>query len=417
MGRSQKPVRRFTDLEVRALKSRAKRYRVSEAGGLSLLIQPGGARSWQHRYRFMNRVTGRWSERIISLGSCPEVSLKEARLLCAAAKEKIAAGDTKSLRRYQRAETQRRLSDSATVATLGELWLSNAKAQNRWSPKVEETAEMRWNKFILPVIGDLPIGTVTVEDTNRVLAPHREAEMWTAFERIHSIMREIFETAVEQQLIPANPLKKLKRVVATRGHQPKHHAALTDPREVAVLMRCIRGYDAGEVVGAALRLAPLVFLRPGELQGAEWAEMDLDAATWLIPARRMKMRLEHIVPLSTQAVAILRKLHAITGDQKHVFPGSLDLKKPMSENAIRSALQSLGYGPDRMTPHGFRAMARTLLDEQKQVNPLWIEAQLAHTIKDPLGRAYNRATYLQQRRTMMQEWADYLDQLVAGGAK
>jgi integrase len=414
MGRSKKPVRRFVDLEIRALKPRQKCYRVSEAGGLSLLIQPGGSRSWQLRYRFMNRKTGKWSENIVSFGSFPEVSLKEARTLCAAAKEKIEAGELKGLRRYQKAETQRRLSETATFATLAGVWLAQAKELNRWSPKVEETIEMRLDRFILPVIGDLPIATVTVADTDQVLAAHREGEKWTAFERIHSIMREVFETAVEQQLIPANPLKKLKRAVATKGHQPKHHAALTDPREVAVLMRTIRRYEGGVVVGAALRLAPLVFLRPGELQNAEWSEIDLDTATWLIPARRMKMRLEHIVPLSTQAVAILRELREVTGDLKHVFPGSLNLKKPMSENAIRSALQSLGYGPDRMTPHGFRAMARTLLDEQKQVNPLWIEAQLAHTIKDPLGRAYNRATYLMQRRAMMQEWADYLDELVAG---
>ena len=194
----------------------------------------------------------------------------------------------------------------------------------------------------------------------------------------------------------------------------KHHAAITDPKEVAPLLRAIDGYQGGFVVKCALRLAPMFFVRPGELRHAEWAEIDLDERAWNIPAHKMKMKQPHIVPLCAQAVAILTELKALTGASKYVFPSGRSFARPMSNNTVNAALRRMGYDKETMTGHGFRAMARTILDEVLQVRPDYIEHQLAHAVRDPNGRAYNRTAHLEGRREMMQTWADYLDGLKQG---
>ena len=194
----------------------------------------------------------------------------------------------------------------------------------------------------------------------------------------------------------------------------QHRAAITDPKAVGPLLRAIDSYHGYFVTKCALQLAPLVFVRPGELRNAEWKEIDLEKAEWTIPAARMKMRQAHLVPLSRQAVAILKELQPRTGDSAYVFPGLRTTKRPMSNNAVLSALRRMGYEKDEMSGHGFRAMARTILDEILGVRPDYIEHQLAHAVRDPLGRAYNRTTHLPERRAMMQQWADYLDRLRDG---
>jgi len=203
-----------------------------------------------------------------------------------------------------------------------------------------------------------------------------------------------------------------------RGALPQpnenHHAAITDPKEVAPLLRALDGYQGHFVVKCTLRLAPMLFVRPGELRHAEWAEIDLDEATWNIPGNIMKMKEPHLVPLSKQAVDILRELQPLTGTSRYVFPSARSYARPMSNNAILAALRRMGYDKDTMTGHGFRAMARTILDEVLQVRPDFIEHQLAHAVRDPNGRAYNRTAHLIERRKMMQRWADYLDGLKAG---
>jgi integrase len=189
----------------------------------------------------------------------------------------------------------------------------------------------------------------------------------------------------------------------------KHLAAITDPNDVGALLRAMTDYQGTLTVRVALRLAPLTFVRPGELRKAEWSEIDLDKAEWCIPAERMKMKEPHIVPLSRQAVAILGELHALTGSGRYVFPSPRSTTRPMSDNAVLSALRRMGYGKEEMTGHGFRAMARTILDEVLGFRVDIIEHQLAHAVKDPNGRAYNRTKHLDERRRMMQAWADYLD--------
>lgn len=194
----------------------------------------------------------------------------------------------------------------------------------------------------------------------------------------------------------------------------KHHAAITEPAKIADLLRTIDGYQGSFVVKCALCLAPMLFVRPGELRAAEWVEFDLEAGEWNIPAERMKMRQAHLVPLCRQAVEILRELQAYTGDSRYVFPSGRSIYRCMSNNAVNAALRRMGYDNEEMTGHGFRAMARTILDEVLQVRPDYIEHQLAHAVKDPNGRAYNRTAHLVERRKMMQTWADYLDGLKAG---
>jgi integrase len=208
---------------------------------------------------------------------------------------------------------------------------------------------------------------------------------------------------------------------ALKPHHGKHFAAITDPIKLGELIRIIRGYQGGAIVRAALQLAPLLFQRPGELRAAKWCEFDLDKALWTIPAERMKRNVDgkkngepHLVPLPTQAVEILRKLHPISGNSELLFYGERGRTRPISDNTLRAALQTLGYGSDVQSIHGFRATARTILAEVMEFDPLVIEAQLAHAVKDANGRAYNRTTYMQQRAKMMQVWADYLDKLAKG---
>ncbi|MFS2099546.1 tyrosine-type recombinase/integrase [Variovorax sp. Varisp85] len=207
---------------------------------------------------------------------------------------------------------------------------------------------------------------------------------------------------------------------ALTPHRKRHFAAITDPKKFGELLRVIRAYQGGPVVRAALQLAPMLFQRPNELRAAEWSEINLDQALWTVPAARMKRRIEgkehgdpHVVPLPRQGVEILRKLHALTGHGTMVFPGERSHERPISDNTLRAALLTLGYGPTVQTVHGFRATARTLLAEVLEVDPLVIEAQLAHSVKDANGRAYNRTQYVRQRTVMMQQWADYLDRLAA----
>jgi integrase len=222
----------------------------------------------------------------------------------------------------------------------------------------------------------------------------------------------VFRYAVATGRAERDPAADLKGALPPA---PKTHlAAVTDPKEVAELLRVIDGYQGSFVTRCALRLAPLVFVRPGELRQAQWAEINLDTAEWNIPAERMKMKQSHLVPLSRQAVEILREIKPLTGSSRYVFPSLRSSARPMSNNAILAALRRMGYSKDEMTGHSFRAMARTILDEVLHVRPDFIEHQLAHAVRDPNGRAYNRTAHLEERKKMMQQWSDYLDGLKAG---
>jgi integrase len=265
---------------------------------------------------------------------------------------------------------------------------------------------------LFPWIGKRPISEIKAPE---LLGALRRVESRGALEsarRLKIIAGQVFRYAVATGRAERDPSGDLKGALAPP--QERHHAAITDPKDVAPLLRAIDGYQGHFVVKCALRLAPLFFVRPGELRHAEWAEIDLDEAIWNIPAHKMKMKQAHIVPLCKQAVEILTELKKLTGASRYVFPSGRTYARPMSENAILAALRRMGYDKDTMTGHGFRAMARTILDEVLQVRPDFIEHQLAHAVRDPNGRAYNRTAHLIERRKMMQTWADYLDGLKDG---
>ena len=223
----------------------------------------------------------------------------------------------------------------------------------------------------------------------------------------------MFRFAVATGRAQRDPAQDLRGALA--ANVTKHLAAITDPKEVAKLLQAIDSFRGTPAVAAALKLSPLLFVRPGELRHMEWAEINWDEARWEISAEKMKMRQPHIVPLSTQAIAILRELEPITGRSKYVFPSARGASRPLSENGVRVALRTMGFTNEQMTPHGFRAMARTILDEVLGYRVDWIEHQLAHAVKDANGRAYNRTSHLRDRKKMMQGWADYLDALKTGG--
>jgi integrase len=272
---------------------------------------------------------------------------------------------------------------------------------------------------LFPHLGARKIGDI---EPIELLAALRRVEERGALDVAHRVLstaRQVWRYAVATARAPRDITSDLKG--ALTPHTVKHYAAVIDPKQLKGLILAMRGYMGGLIVRYALQLTPLLFRRPGELRLAEWSEFDLDEALWTIPAARMKRRIEgklngnpHLVPLPRQAVAILRALHGYTGHGTLLFPGERSHDRPISDNTLRAALQTLGYGSDTQTVHGFRATARTILDEVIEVDPLQIEAQLAHAVKDANGRAYNRTQYIRQRAEMMQRWADYLDELVGG---
>ncbi len=392
----------LSEVKIRTAKPRKNPYKLFDGGGLFLLVTPSGGKLWHFKYRFDKK------EKKLALGTYPEISLADARLRRDEARRQVAHGiDPGALRKAQKqAETE----ETETFEVIAREW--HAKFTPSWSPGHAATIMSRLERDIFPWIGKRPIAQTKAPE---LLAVLRRVESRGALEsahRIRTIVGQVFRYAVATGRAERDPSADLKGALPQPGE--KHHAAITDPKEVAPLLRAIDGYRGHFVVKCALRLAPLFFVRPGELRNAEWAEVGLDEAVWNIPAHKMKMKQSHIVPLCSQAVEILTELKGLTGASKYVFPSGRSYARPMSNNAILAALRRMGYDKDTMTGHGFRAMARTILDEVLQVRPDFIEHQLAHAVRDPNGRAYNRTAHLAERRKMMQTWADYLDGLKAG---
>ncbi|WP_318258138.1 site-specific integrase [Geobacter anodireducens] len=287
----------------------------------------------------------------------------------------------------------------------------HGKFSPTWAQTHADTTLRRLERDVFPWLGGRPIGDIKAPD---VLAVLRRVEARGALEtahRVKTICGQVFRYAVATGRAERDPAADLKGALPPA--KKTHLAAITEPAKVGELLRAIDGYQGSFVVRSAMQLAPLVFVRPGELRLAEWSEIDFDAAEWNIPAERMKMKEAHLVPLSTQALNILRELHALTSPSRYLFPSARSNARPLSNNAVNAALRRMGYDKDEMTGHGFRAMARTILDEVLQFRPDFIEHQLAHAVRDPNGRAYNRTAHLSERKKMMQSWADYLDDLRA----
>ncbi len=387
-------------------KPQAKPYRLPDGRGLFLLVQPSGAKWWRWKY---HRLDGR--ENILSLGTYPDVSLRKARDRCDEARKLVADGIDPGERRQEAkaAKVAAAQVSGNTFAAVAAAWLARQECADitlRKSHWIIDT-------FLTPEIGALPVTEITprvlldalrkIEDTGRLETAKRA--------RIKA--GQVFRWAILEGLMEIDPTASLRG--ALKAPKNKHHATITDPAKMGELLRAIDGFTGQYVTLAALKLAPLVFVRPGELRMAEWTEFDLDAAVWRIPAERMKMKAAHIVPLSTQAVSILRELRPLTGTGRYVFPGLRTASRPMSENTVNAALRRLGYNKDEMTGHGFRGMAASRLNEMGW-NADAIERQLAHAENNKVREAYTHAAqYLDERKRMMQAWADYLDGLRAGG--
>lgn len=391
----------LTDAAIRRAKPAGKPVRLYDSGGLYLEISPRGGRYWRQKYRFDGK------ERRLAHGVYPDVSLAEARARRDEARRLLAAGVDPGQQRRARGATR---ADAAADAfeIVAREWL----ATRPWVPGYRVKVEAWLTNDVFPWIGARPVGEI---DAPELLAVVRRVETRGAIESAHRILQncgQVMRYAIATGRAQRNPCADLRG--ALRPAPERHHAAIVEPAELRPLLLAIDGYTGTHVVRCALRLAPLVFCRPGELRTAEWSEIDEDAAQWNIPAGKMKMRRPHIVPLSRQALEILADLRPVTGTGRYLFPGLRTPSRPMSENAITAALRRLGFDRNTMTGHGWRATARTILDERLGFRPDWIEHQLAHTVRDPNGRAYNRTAHMAERRAMMQAWADYLDHLRAG---
>ena len=390
----------LTDTAIRNAKPAAKPVRLYDFGGLYLEISPAGGKLWRLKYR----VAGR--EKRLALGAYPQISLADARERRDQAKKLLAQGTDPGLAKKQ--EKAEALIQGETFEVIAREWY--AKQEPTWAASHATRLMGRLERLVFPFMGALPIRGVGAPE---LLALARRIESRGTVDTAHRIVQivgQIMRYAVATGRAERNPSSDLRG--ALTPVKVKHHSSLTDPKDIARLLRAIDGYTGQFVTLCALRLAPLVFVRPGEFRRAEWAEIDLDSAEWRIPANKMKMRTPHVVPLSRQAVAILRELHALTGGGQYVFPG-LRPGRTMSENTINAALRGLGFAKDEMTGHGFRSMASTLLHEQGWPSDV-VERQLAHAERNTVKASYNFAEHMPERRKMMQAWADYLDGIKAG---
>ena len=394
----------LTDIAIRHAQPAKKSRKMFDGRGLYLEVAPRGGKWWRFKYRFGGK------EKRLSLGVYPDVSLKEARQRCEDARRMLTREIDPSEHR-QALKAARAQEASNNFEAVAREWL--AKHTPNWTPSHSSRIISQLVRDVFPWIGGKPVAAVT---PSQLLAVARRVEQRGALETAHRVLQncgQVFRYAVATGCATHDPSVVLR--AALPPVKGGHFAALTDPKTIGPLLRVLDGYEGSLIVRCALRLAPLVFVRPGELRRAEWSDIDLEAAEWRFTVT--KTDTQHLVPLSRQAVEILRELYPLTGQGRYVFPSARTPRgdRPMSDNAILAALRRLGIGKEEMTGHGFRAMARTILDEVLGFRPDYIEHQLAHVVRDPHGRAYNRTAHLPQRRKMMQAWADYLDQLKADG--
>lgn len=393
----------LTSLAVSKAKPRTRQYKLTDERGLCLLVTPGGGRYWRLQYRFGGK------SKSLALGIYPDVSLAKARQKRDHARELLADGiDPVAHRNQLSAEAE--LEALSTFRIVAEEWLEKRKREGLSEVTL---AKAKWLlEFAYPILGDRKIGTIKTLEVLSVLRSVEGRGRYESARRLRSVCGRVFRYAIATGRAEHDLTANLRDALTTP--KVKHLAAITNSQEVGPLLRAIDSFGGHEVVRAALKLAPHVFVRPGELRHAEWKEIDLAAGIWSIPAAKMKMRRPHRVPLSRQSRAILQEIQQVTGRWQFVFPGFQSLRRPMSENALNGALRRLGYSGSEMTSHGFRAMASTLLNEMGKWHPDAIERQLAHAETDTVRRAYSRGEYWDERVMMMQEWSDYLDRLRDG---
>ena len=393
----------LTDTYIKNLKptSDGKGKKYSDGGGLYLLVKPGG-KYWRLNYRTVGK------QKTLALGVYPEVSLAKARQRREKARQQLADGLDPSTAKQEERRAHI-VAASNTFEVVARDWLTKTKAKRAAITQLKITRSLV--KDVFPFIVNMAMSTIGLRDVLEKVV--RRIEARGAIETAHRVKQnigQIFRYAVVSELADRDVTSDLKEALSSKP-DVKHHAAITEPRELGALLRATHAYSGHFTTVAALKLAPLCLVRPVELRTMEWAELRLEEATWQIPSEKMKMNADHIVPLPSQAVDILRELKPITGHGRYIFPSIRTGERPMSENTVNAALRSLGFDGTVQTGHGFRATARTILDEVLGERVDFIEHQLAHAVKDPNGRAYNRTAHLPARRKMMQRWADYLDKL------
>ncbi|CAN5256568.1 integrase arm-type DNA-binding domain-containing protein [soil metagenome] len=393
----------LTTVEIRALKPAARPFKVTDADGLFLLVQPSGALLWRFRYKVMG------VERKLSLGSFPEVSLKHARLKRDEARASLIDGvDPVEEKRQRRFEAE--LAAKTTFKLVAEEYIQKMELEGK-SPATAKKA--RWFLELLDDIAKRPIASITPHELLDTLKRiERRGHHETAL-RLRSFAGRVFRYGFATLRTDRNPADILRGALIVP--KVKHHAAIVDPAKVGELLRAIEDYNGRPETLFALRLAPHVFLRPGELRQGKWSEIDFAEKVWRIPAERMKMKQAHAVPLSRQALYLLYELRSLGRASEFLFPALHTTKRSICENTLNIALRRMGYGHDDMTSHGFRAMASTLLNESGLWHPDAIERALAHGEKDKVRAAYHRGAHWAERVRMAQWWSDYLDQLRAGG--
>ncbi len=400
----------LTDTAIRKAKPIDKAYKLSDSGGLYLLIKPNGARYWRMKYRHAGK------EKLLSFGVYPAISLADARERREQARRLIAndidPGEAKRAAKEEKAQQGIMVVD--TFKRVACDWMAWRSARGETATTTANKDRWRLESYLFPYIGHRPIAEITPLELRDVLKKAEDAGKRETASRVKITAGQVFRWAMLEGRAQADITASLRGLFTTP--KPTHRATITEPVRIGELLRAIDAFSGQFVTLCALRLAPLVFVRPGELRKAEWQEIDLEGAVWRIPGERMKMKAPHVVPLSTQAVGILGELHGLTGIGRYVFPSIRTLTRPMSENTVNAALRRLGYAKDEMTGHGFRSMAASRLNELGW-NPDAIERQLAHAELNKVRAAYTHAAhYLEERKRMMQAWANYLDELRNGAS-
>jgi len=393
----------LTTVQIRALKPQARPYKVPDSGGLFLLVQPSGALLWRFRYKLFG------VERKLSLGTFPEVSLQQARRLRDNARADVEeGGDPVAEKRQKRLQAE--LAAKTTFELVATEYIQKMEREGR-SPATIKKA--RWFLELLGGIAKRPIASITPHELLDVLKRvERRGHHETAV-RLRAFAGRIFRYGFATLRTEKNPADILRGALTVP--QVRHHAAIVEPKKVGELLRAIEDYNGRPETLYALRLAPHVFLRPGELRQAKWSEIDFADKVWRVPAERMKMKQPHAVPLSRQVLFILQDLRSLARSSEFLFPALHTTLRPISENTMNVALRRLGFEHDEMTSHGFRALASTLLNESGLWHPDAIERALAHGERDRVRAAYHRGAHWEERVRMAQWWSDYLDQLRVGG--
>lgn len=393
----------LTDTTIRNAKPRDKEYKLSDSGGLYLLVTPAGGKLWRQKFRADGR------EKKLAIGAYPEISLGDARKRRDEARELIATGKDPA-REKQQAKHRAKVSAANTFGEIAKEFLDKRRREGL-STSTADKSEYYISRMG-SVITRLPISEIGAADLLAVLRRIEAKGNYETARRVLQLSGRVFRYAVATARLSSDPSRDLRG--ALTAPTPKHYGAIIEAKRAGELLRAIDGYEGQVVTKLAMQLSPHVFVRPGELRHAEWSEIDLDAALWIIPAGKMKMRKPHHVPLSKQSVELFRQLLAITGPSGYVFPSIRTRTRPMSENTVNAGLRRLGFSGDEMTAHGFRAMASTLLNESARWHPDAIERALAHGDEDRVRAAYHRGAHWRERVEMAQWWSDYLDRMRQG---